>query len=261
MTIGANPQTDVTHGGDSSTSGSDQSREQEVAPRVSQALYVLDEIGFVRLDGAMADDLSVANAARVSFGKRKEALDEGDEKLIAFLMRERHGTPFEHNAFRFHVKAPIFVTREWQRHRIGSFNERSGRYSEFQSEFYVPAPDNVRSQVGKPGNYTFEHLDEELADRAQLYIASQSDSCFDMYESLLGLGVAKEQARLVLPVNLYTEFYWTVNARSLINFLSLRTAEAAMFEIRSFAWAVEHCFHSKMPVTHRCWDELGRHSI
>ena len=96
----------------------------EVIP--DNTIPVLDH-GFVRLDDAMADDLSVANGARVSFARRKDELDESDEGLIRFLMRERHGTPFEHNLFRFHIKAPLFVTREWQRHRVGSFNERSGR--------------------------------------------------------------------------------------------------------------------------------------
>ena len=101
----------------------------------------------------MADDLSVANAARVSFARRKEELDEADEGLIRFLMRDRHGTPFEHNAFRFHVRCPIFVAREWFRHRIGSFNEFSLRYAKATDDFYVPDAADVRSQVGKPGAY------------------------------------------------------------------------------------------------------------
>src|SRR3954454_3709726 len=98
--------------------------------------------GFVRLDDAMADDLSVANAARVSFARRKTELDEADEGLIRFLLRERHGTPFEHNSFRFHVRCPIFVAREWFRHRIGSFNEFSMRYAKASDDFYVPAAED-----------------------------------------------------------------------------------------------------------------------
>src|SRR5438876_10841557 len=112
----------------------------------------------------MASDLSVANAARVSFARRKEELDEADEGLIRVHMRERHGTPFEHNAFRFHIRCPIFVAREWFRHRVGSFNEFSMRYAKATDEFYVPEPDDVRSQVGKPGAYTFETVDPELDD-------------------------------------------------------------------------------------------------
>ena len=116
---------------------------------------------------SMADDLSVVNAARVSFGTRRETMDERDAGLVRFLMRERHGTPFEHNFFRFHIKAPLFVTREWQRHRIGSFNERSGRYSELPDEFYVPAASAVRTQVGKPGAYTFEPLPDDTAEEVR----------------------------------------------------------------------------------------------
>ena len=110
-----------------------------------ETIQVLDH-GFVRLDGSMASDLSVVNAARVSFARRKEVMEDGDAGLIRFLMRERHGTPFEHNAFRFHIRAPIFVAREWFRHRIGSFNEFSMRYAKATDEFYVPAPEDVRSQ-------------------------------------------------------------------------------------------------------------------
>ena len=130
--------------------------EQRVIP--DGAIAVLDH-GFVRLDDAMASDLSVVNSARVSFGRRKEEMDESDEGLVRFLMRDRHGTPFEHNAFRFHIRAPIFVVREWMRHRVGSFNEFSMRYAKATSDFYVPEADDVRSQVGKPGAYSFEPVD------------------------------------------------------------------------------------------------------
>jgi thymidylate synthase (FAD) len=129
----------------------------EVIP--DNTIRVLDH-GFVRLDDAMADDLSVANGARVSFARRKNELDESDEGLIRFLMRERHGTPFEHNAFRFHVRCPIFVAREWFRHRVGSFNEFSLRYAKATDDFYVPEPEDVRSQVGKPGAYSFEPVSD-----------------------------------------------------------------------------------------------------
>ena len=112
--------------------------------------------GFVRLDGAMADDLSVVNGARVSFAKRKEEMDESDAGLIRFLMRDRHGTPFEHNSFRFHIRAPIFVAREWFRHRVGSFNEFSMRYARATDDFYIPEAEDVRTQVGKPGSYSFD---------------------------------------------------------------------------------------------------------
>src|SRR5438067_1017902 len=210
---------------------------------------VLDH-GFVRLDASMADDLSVVNAARVSFAQHADELGERDQGLIRFLMRERHGTPFEHNAMRFHIKCPIFVCREWQRHRIGSFNEWSARYSQLEPEFYVPAADDVRSQVGKPGAYTFEPVGEQLAEHTREAQLAVYRAAYDTYLELLEQGVAKEVARNVLPVAIYTQFFWTVNARSLMNFVSLRNAETAQREIRRYAAAVEQLFGECMPITH-----------
>ena len=221
------------------------------------AIPVLDH-GFVRLDEAMASDLSVANAARVSFARRKEVMDEADEGLIRFLMRDRHGTPFEHNAFRFHVRCPIFVAREWFRHRIGSFNEFSMRYAKATDEFYVPAPEDVRSQVGKPGAYTFEPVEPELAERTREELQAVYDAAYATYTRLVEQGVAREVARCVLPVGAYTEFYWTVNARALMNFVSLRAAETAQREIRRYAEAVERLFAEQMPVTHAAFVAGGR---
>lgn len=219
--------------------------------------YVHD-FGFVRLDECMASDLSVVNSARVSFGRHKEAMDEADEGLIRFLMRERHGTPFEHNSFRFHVRCPIFVTREWQRHRIGSFNEFSARYTEMPQQAYLPEPGYVRAQTGKPGAYMFEPVENEDADRARMLIQTAYDTAFGVYECLITGGIAKEVARLVIPVGAYTEFYWTVNARSLMNFLSLRTADTAQQEIRDYASEVEWFFSKEMPITHAAWLAQGK---
>src|ERR687885_273368 len=218
---------------------------------------VLDH-GFVRLDDCMADDLSVVNAARVSFARRKEAMDESDEGLIRFLLREKHGTPFEHNSFRFHVRAPIFVAREWFRHRVGSFNEFSMRYARATDDFYVPEPEDVRTQVGKPGAYTFDPVDAELAEATREALRDVYDQAYATYERLVERGVAREVARAVLPVGAYTEFYWTVNARALMNFVSLRAAETAQREIRRYAEAVETLFAERMPVTHEAFVANGR---
>jgi thymidylate synthase (FAD) len=212
-------------------------------------IRVLDH-GFVRLDGALADDLSVVNGARVSFARRKEEMDESDEGLIRFLMRERHGTPFEHNAFRFHVRCPIFVAREWFRHRVGSFNEFSMRYARASDEFYVPEPEDVRTQIGKPGAYTFEQVSDEVAEETREKLQAVYETAYRAYEELVELGVAREVARAVLPVGAYTEFYWTVNARSLMNFVSLRNSETAQREIRRFAEACERFLEEQMPITH-----------
>jgi thymidylate synthase (FAD) len=229
--------------------------EQRVLP--DGAIAVLDH-GFVRLDDAMASDLSVVNSARVSFGRRKEEMDESDEGLVRFLMRDRHGTPFEHNAFRFHIRAPIFVVREWMRHRVGSFNEFSMRYAKATSDFYVPEAEDVRSQVGKPGAYSFEPVDAELAEQTREELQAVYDQAFETYERLVEAGVARELARSVMPVGAYTEFYWTVNARALMNFVSLRASETAQREIRRYAEAVETFLAEKMPVTHAAFVAAGR---
>ena len=221
------------------------------------SIPVLDH-GFVRLDDAMADDLSVVNSARVSFGRRVVEMTDGDAGLIRFLTRERHGTPFEHNAFRFHVRCPIFVAREWFRHRVGSFNEFSMRYAKATDDFYVPEPDDVRTQVGKPGAYSFEPVEPELAEAARDELRAVYEAAFETYERLVEQGVARELARAVLPVGAYTEFYWTVNARALMNFVSLRNADTAQREIRRYAEAVERFLAERMPVTHAAFVAAGR---
>lgn len=209
--------------------------------------------GYVRLVDSMATDLSVVNAARVSFGKTKTDLSAADIGLINFLMRERHGTPFEHNAFTFHVKCPVFVAREWFRHRIGSFNEFSARYSEMPNEFFVPLAHDVRTQVGKPGSYTFKQLPPMVAQSAVEMIKAVGERSWEVYKHLLDHGIAKELARTVLPMGTYTQFFWTVNARSLMNFLSLRSAVTAQFEIREYSQAIEPMFQQSMPHTFEAW--------
>ncbi len=218
---------------------------------------VLDH-GFVRLDDSMASDLSVVNAARVSFARRKDEMDEADEGLIRFLMRDRHGTPFEHNAFRFHIRCPLFVAREWMRHRVGSFNEFSMRYAKATDEFYVPDADDVRTQIGKPGAYTFEPVSPELAEQTRDEMRAVYEQAFATYERLVEQGVARELARSVIPVGAYTEFFWTINARSLMNFVSLRAAETAQREIRRYADACERFLAEQMPVTHAAFVAAGR---
>ena len=206
----------------------------------------------------MADDLSVVNGARVSFARRKEELDESDEGLIRFLMRDRHGTPFEHNSFRFHIRTPIFVAREWFRHRVGSFNEFSMRYAKATDDFYVPEPEAVRTQVGKPGAYSFEEVSPEVAEKTRDELRAVYEKAYETYQTLVELGVARELARCALPVGAYTEFYWTVNARSLMNFLSLRASEHAQREIRLYAEACETFLAEKMPVTYAAFVASGR---
>jgi thymidylate synthase (FAD) len=217
---------------------------------------VLDH-GFVALDGALASDLSVVNGARVSFNQVSDEMTERDQGLIGFLMREGHGSPFEHGYFRFIVKAPLFVVREHHRHRAGhSYNEWSGRYSKMESEFYVP--DYVRAQVGKPGAYSFEPVDDVTRDAARREIEDNATRAFQAYERMLEQGVAKEVARAVLPLSTYTKYYWSCNPRSLMHFCSLRNHEAAQYEIRQYAAAAESFLERLMPVTHAAFVERGR---
>jgi thymidylate synthase (FAD) len=217
---------------------------------------VLDH-GFLALDAALAADLAVVNGARVSFNQASEELGERDAGLIRFLMRERHGSPFEHGYFRFIVKAPIFVVREHHRHRSGhSYNEWSGRYSRMEAEFYVP--DFVRTQVGKPGAYSFEPVDDETREAARREIEENAERAFETYERLLEQDVAKEVARMVLPLSLYTKYLWSCNPRSLMHFCSLRNHESAQFEIRQYAAAAETFLERFMPVTHAAFIAQGR---
>ena len=213
--------------------------------------------GFVALDAALASDLAVVNAARVSFNQESDELGERDAGLVRFLMRERHGSPFEHGYFRFLVKAPLFVVREHHRHRAGhSYNEWSGRYSKLEPEFYVP--DYVRTQVGKPGAYSFEPVDETIREATRREVAQNAERAFQAYERLLEQGVAKEVARAVLPLSTYTKYYWSCNPRSLMHFCALRNHEAAQFEIRQYAAAAESFLERLMPVTHAAFVAAGR---
>lgn len=214
---------------------------------------------FVRLDAALADDLSVINSARVSFGRKVEEVDEAGAGLIEFLMREHHGTPFEHNFFRFHIRTPIFVAREWFRHRAGwSYNEFSGRYAEMPEGAWVPDDESVRTQVGKPGHYTFEQMDEEKTRLVQETIQDQNGHAWRTYQFLIREGVAKEVARTVLPVGTYTEFYASCNARSLMHFCALRNHSSAQKEIRWYAEMLESELSRLMPVTYAAFVKHGR---
>ena len=212
--------------------------------------------GFVTLLESNANDLDVVNAARVSFHTSHENMQAGDDKLIGYLMRNRHGSPFEHTYFKFRVRLPIFVAREWIRHRIGnSFNEVSGRYTSLDMGYYVPDRSNIRKRVGKPGAYQYEMVDDPAVGPMIDSIAHQA---FVAYNNLLDSGVAPELARIVLPVSTYTEWIWTVNARSLMSFLSLRAEQHAQQEIQDYAHAVEEFFKVAMPHTYVAWNENGR---
>ena len=173
-------------------------------------LNILDQ-GFLRLELTAGDDLLIVNAARMSFLQKSTKLTAKEEGLLNFLIRNRHGTPFEMVEFWWHVKCPIAVAREWFRHRIASYNEMSGRYRELPQEFYIPALDAVRTQVGKPGSYRFETMDPEKALLVVDKMCESYDFSWNKYQELLEMGTAKELARYVLPVGIYTEFMFKCN--------------------------------------------------
>lgn len=219
----------------------------------------------VKLIDSMGSDSSVAMAARVSTGGNSADTDPSkDAGLINYLMRDRHGSPFEHNAFTFYVEAPIFVFREFMRHRIASYNEESGRYKQLEPVFYVPSKDRKMVQKGKPGAYTFELGSERLQQDTPDHIAVVSHTAYAAYADLLTDGVAREVARMVLPVNIYSSMYVTMNARSLMNFLSLRSEEQGTYpsfpqwEIAEVARQMEELFAEKMPITYASFIKNGR---
>ena len=227
----------------------------------------------VELVRASANDSDVLFAARVSTQGEQtlEAAVAGDEAtardrgLINYLMRDRHGSPFEHNSMTFYVQAPIFVFREFMRHRIASYNEESGRYRELRPVFYVPGPDRNLVQVGKPGAYDFLPGTPEQTAIVDAEVRDVCTAAYASYQRMLDAGIAREVARVVLPVTIYSSMYVTMNARSLMNFLSLRTKrEGTHFpsfpqrEIEMVAELMEHHFAELMPLTFETFNENGR---
>lgn len=223
----------------------------------------------VKLMQHMGSDSGIVSAARVSTqgAESAENFDQAEGAgLINFLMSNRHGTPFEHNAMTFFVSAPIFVFREFHRHRIGwSYNEESGRYTQLKPKFYIPAEDRNLKQVGKPGHYEFVPGElEDFLETSNGHMDVASDS-YDNYQRLLDLGIAKEVARMSLPVNIYSTMYATCNARSLMSFLSLRVkSQGSKFpsypqrEIEMVAEKMEEAFASLFPITHNSFVSNGR---
>ena len=217
----------------------------------------------VKLIRSMASDDMVVQAAQVS-SKGENNPETVSSRLISALMRGRHGSPFEHTAFTFFVEAPIFVFREWHRHRISSFNEMSGRYTELMPKFYIP--NNYRKVVnaGTKMKPRFED-DNILTNFSQEHLRDMSVYSWEAYQSQLNNGIANEVARMVLPLNIYSQMYWTVNARSLMNFLSLRVESDdstyrsyPQYEIDQAARKVEIIFAHEMPETHVAFVNNGR---
>jgi thymidylate synthase (FAD) len=224
----------------------------------------------VELVKASASDSDILFAARVSTkGEASLADVDGDAEksagLIRYLMRDRHGSPFEHAVMTFYVSAPIFVFREFMRHRIASYNEESGRYRQLRPVFYVPGPERNLQQQGKPGAYSFVPGTPEQQHLVTETIQQSCLQAYAAYEQMLEAGVAREVARMVLPVTTYSSMYVTINARSLMNVLSLRTIrEGSHFpsfpqrEIEMVAEQMERIWAGLMPITHAAFEASGR---
>jgi thymidylate synthase (FAD) len=225
----------------------------------------------VDLMDSMGDDRSLAAAAWISTQgvDANHIMEKSDEEvagLLNFLMRDRHGTPFEHASMTFRIECPIFVVREFHRHRVGwSYNEESGRYTELKPVFYLPSDTRPLQQVGKPGAYTFEPGTDTQVFVKNGAITKASKEAYAQYLGMLREGIAREVARMVLPVNIFTSFYATCNPRSLMHFLSLRTKnENARFpsfpqqEIEMVAVQMERHFTDLFPETHKAYQAHGR---
>lgn len=213
----------------------------------------ISSVTLIRISGS---DIDIVNAARVSYGKFTTQISEKDAKLIRFLLEHKHDTPFEHNQLSFRVKAPIFVVRQWMRHRMNSYNEISYRYVESALEFYIPSQWRFQDKINKQAS-TGAFLDDSLKEKyiKSLQVAGKT------YEELLTGGVSREMARSVLPLCTYTEFIYTSNLRSLMHFLELRLHQGAQKEIQLFAQALLQLATPHFPITLTTWKELHKNDI
>lgn len=226
---------------------------------LDQRLPVLDE-GFVRLVDYLGGDDRIVQAARVSYGAGTKSVRQ-DRELIDYLLRHHHTSPFEQVILTFHVKMPIFVARQWIRHRTARLNEISGRYSVMRDEFYVPEPEAVRfqSKRDKQGAAS-EEVPAELRQRVLEALRADQAHAYQRYEALLEEDVARELARVNLPVALYTEMYWQVDLHNLFHFLRLRLDPHAQYEIRAYGEAVAQCARAVAPVASEAFEEHVLHA-
>lgn len=237
---------------------------RETAPALEAMLYkaipLLDH-GFIRVVDYMGSDAAIVQAARVSYGRGTKKVSE-DAGLINYLLRHRHTTPFEMCEIKFHVKLPIFVARQWIRHRTANVNEYSGRYSVMDKEFYVPAPEQLAAQSRSNRQGRGGVLEGEEAARVLRYLREDAEQAYAHYEEMLNeneagdvldparSGLARELARMNLPVNFYTQWYWKVDLHNFMHFLSLRADAHAQYEIRVYAEAMLDVLKAWVPQTY-----------
>lgn len=247
--------------------GQTQPTRREVAPALEEILYkaipVLDH-GFIRVIDYMGTDSAIVQAARVSYGKGTKKVNE-DAGLINYLMRHRHTTPFEMCEIKFHIKLPIFIARQWIRHRTANVNEYSGRYSIMDKEFYIPAPEHLAAQSTSNRQGRGETLNAEQSRRVLEILKADSVNAYAHYEEMMNCdeagkvfdesksGLARELARMNLPVNFYTQWYWKVDLHNLLHFLSLRADGHAQYEIRVYAEAMIEMLKAWLPITYQAF--------
>ena len=250
--------------------GSSRTRRASV-PELEEILYqpipVLDH-GFVRVIDYMGDDAAIVQAARVSYGKGTKKIS-GDRGLIRYLMRHRHTTPFEMCEIKFHVKLPVFVARQWIRHRTANVNEYSARYSILDREFYIPAPDQLAAQSAANRQGRGDVLEGEEAERVLALLRDDAAQCYAHYEEMLNegaegeprdpgrQGLARELARMNLPLNIYTQWYWKIDLHNLLHFLSLRADSHAQYEIRVYAEAMLEVARRWVPIACEAFEDYA----
>ena len=238
-----------------------------VSPGIEAHLYTVSPVldhGFVRVMDYMGDDAAIVQAARVSYGKgtRKAQDDAG---LIRYLMRHWHSTPFEMCEIKLHVKLPVFVARQWIRHRTANVNEYSARYSILDREFYVPAPEHLAAQSTQNNQGRGAVLEGDEAARVLDILRSDAGRAFDHYEEMLGQdgqqGLARELARMNLPMNTYTQWYWKVDLHNLFHFLRLRADAHAQYEIRVYADAICNVVRDWVPAAYQAFEDYRLNAV
>ena len=231
--------------------------------RLGVQIQVLDH-GFVRVVDYMGNDDAIVQAARVSYGSGTKTVKD-DTALIRYLMRHRHTTPFEMCEIKLHVKMPIFVARQWIRHRTANVNEYSARYSILDREFYIPEPEHLASQsvANKQGRGSVLEGDE--MEQALDTLQRCSDEAFNSYEDLLSThgkeGLSRELARMVLPTSVYTQWYWKIDLHNLLHFLLLRTDPHAQYEIRAYADVIANMVQDWVPVAFQAFEDYQRQAV
>ena len=242
------------------------STKRAISPGMEEKLFLAHEVldhGFIRVIDYMGNDSSIVQAARVSYGEgTKKSRD--DRALIRYLMRHWHSTPFEMCEIKLHVKLPVFVARQWIRHRTANVNEYSARYSILDKEFYIPEKQNLASQSNTNNQGRGEPIEDKEAQKIIKTLETDSLRCYENYEEMLSdkgqKGLARELARMNLPMNIYTQWYWKTDLHNLFNFLRLRNDEHAQFEIREYAEKICQITKSWVPLAYEAFEEYQLHS-